>query len=210
MRTKSPPSPTTIGFLYFPMARGRGAQGEPRPIKVIKHLYDIGILADMADDADSAITTYAAIHAEQLRFRGIDHSVEETLLDTQTAAYHVCRLGGKKQEAADELTLQHRDILGKGIGSLESHLFSEPFRQADSQIAAAKAALAAQMISSKSTDFNIAGFLATEPDLVQLRAAELVGHGNTFPSHSKRATLMPFVSGTRLNHYRLRRIFIKP
>ena len=80
--------------------RGNGTHHrptEPRPIKVIKHFYDNGVLADIATDAGEAIATYRKIHAEQIKFRGTSHTLEDALHDSQMAAYHVCRVGGKNR-----------------------------------------------------------------------------------------------------------------
>ena len=39
-------APTTIGFPYQPIIRRTGDPGEPRPIKIVKHLFDIAELAE--------------------------------------------------------------------------------------------------------------------------------------------------------------------
>lgn len=168
-------APTTIGYPYDPIVAASGKAPEFRPIKVIKHLFDIGILAEIATDAAETITTYRNIHAEQLRFRGGEFSLEDALKDTRQAAYHICRLGGQQETAGDETAIRHRKILAQGISSMASHLFSDHFQRADSQIAAAKAALAAQMILHEADTFDISKFLSESPDLVKLKTAELNG-----------------------------------
>lgn len=168
-------APTTIGYPYYPIVAATGLPTEPRPIKVIKHLYDIGVLADLAADTGETITTYRNIHAEQIKFRGVDHSLEDTLRDTQMAAYHVCRIGGQKQNAANSEALAHREILTKGIAALGSHLFTEPFQRAEPQLAAAKAALTANMILHNAKDFNISAFLSQSYNSADLKNAELTG-----------------------------------
>ena len=168
-------APTTIGYPYYPIVAATGLPTEPRPIKVIKHLYDIGVLADIATNSSEAIATYGKIHAEQIKYRGIDHTLADTLHDTQMAAYHVCRIGGKRQNAANVEAIAHREILTRGITALSSHLFTEPFQRADSQVAAAKAALAARMILYDATDFNLTTFLSESYNPTDLRTAELTG-----------------------------------
>jgi hypothetical protein len=168
-------APTTIGYPYYPIVAATGLPTEPRPIKVIKHLYDIGVLAEIATDTGEVIATYRNIHAEQIKFRGTDHTLADALQDTQTAAYHVCRIGGQKQNAANQQVLEQREILTKGIAALGSHLFTEPFQRAESQIAAAKAALAARMILHYAEDFNISGFLSDSYNPLDLKTAELTG-----------------------------------
>lgn len=167
-------APTTIGFPYYPIIAGTGAQGEPRPIKVVKHLFDIGELATFADDAQASIDTYQKIHAEQLEFRDGDWSMAQALQDTQLASYHVCRIDEKKQNQHNEEAQNHRAILKQGISFIASHLFSEPFQREQAQIAAAKAALSAQIILSESSDFNLAAYIAAEPDNTELKSANLI------------------------------------
>lgn len=166
-------APTTIGYPYDPIVAASGKTPEFRPIKVIKHLFDIGVLAEISTNAEETIATYRNIHAEQLRFRGAEFSLEDALKDTQQAAYHVCRLGGQKDTAGDETAIKHREILTKGISSMASHLFSDHFQRADAQIAAAKASLAAQMILHEADTFDISKFLSESPDLAKLKTAEL-------------------------------------
>lgn len=185
-------APTTIGYPYHPIVAATGLLTEPRPIKVIKHLYDIGVLADIATNTGEVIATYRNIHAEQIKFRGTDHTLADALHDTQTAAYHVCRIGGPKQNAADALALEQRGILARGIAALDSHLFTEPFQRAESQIAAAKAALAARMILHDATDFNISGFLSESYDSDDFKAAELTGSWEHISQPLKRGNFPAF------------------
>lgn len=185
-------APTTIGYPYQPIIAASGKPSEPRPIKVIKHLYDIGILAEIATDAGEAIATYRNIHAEQIKFRGTAHTLEDALHDTQTAAYHVCRIGGPKQNAANPQALEQREILARGIAALGSHLFTEPFQRAESQIAAAKAALAAGMIRHGATDFNISQFLSESYDPLDFKTAELTGSWEHISQPLKKGNLEAF------------------
>lgn len=185
-------APTTIGFLYEPIIRRTGDPGEPRPIKIVKHLFDIAELTNLASDANAIISTYTAIHAEQLEFRTGEWSIEETLADTQRAAYHVCRLGGSKQNLGDETSQEHREILKNGISSLGSHLFNQPFQRADAQIAAAKATLTAQLIASKATTFDLAEFINENPDIPSLKPAQLYNDWEHISAPLKKGNIEAF------------------
>jgi len=88
-------APSTIGYPYQPIARS-GKEGEPRPIKVLKHLFDLGVLADLGENMAHTIATYDKIFQEQLKFRGADITMEAALDDTQDAAFWVSRVDGKK------------------------------------------------------------------------------------------------------------------
>jgi len=61
-------APSTIGYLYQPIVVSTGAPGDPRPMKVVKHLFDVGELSIIAGNLNDAVQTYRAVHAKQLRW----------------------------------------------------------------------------------------------------------------------------------------------
>jgi hypothetical protein len=63
-------APSTIGYPYKPVIASTGSPADPRPMKVVKHLFDVGELAAIAGNLADAVKTYRAVHAEQLRWRG--------------------------------------------------------------------------------------------------------------------------------------------
>jgi hypothetical protein len=82
-------APSTIGYPYQPIVARTGAPADPRPMKVVKHLFDVGELAVIAGNHFDAVRSYRAIHAEQLRWRGGEWTIDQTLDDTQDAAFWV-------------------------------------------------------------------------------------------------------------------------
>lgn len=84
-------APSTIGYPYQPIIARTGAPADPRPMKVVKHLFDFAELAAIAGHLGNAVKTYRAVHAEQLRWRGDDWTTDQTLDDTQHAAFWICR-----------------------------------------------------------------------------------------------------------------------
>jgi len=75
---------------------------------------------------------------------------------------------------------------------MASHLFSDHFQRADSQISAAKAALAAQMILHEADTFDISKFLSESPDLAELKAAELTGSWKHISQPLKKGNIEAF------------------
>lgn len=163
-------APSTIGYPYQPVVARTGAPADPRPMKVVKHLFDIAELAAIAGKYTDAVRTYRAVHAEQLRWRGGDWSVEQTLNDTQDAAFWVCR-----RDLRPKINHEKIDFFGDGIRALDSHLFKQPFQIAESRLAAARTALVAEWIRREQADFDLPGFLADGMALEAIRDASLEG-----------------------------------
>lgn len=163
-------APSTIGYPYRPVVAATGAPTDPRPMKVVKHLFDVGELAGVTVDLSQTIQTYHRIHEEQRKYRGGEWSLEDTLTDTQDASFWVCRIDGRPKENHERI-----DFFRQGIRSLDSHLFTQPFKRAESRLAAARAALAAELIRIGRTDFDLAEFVATDPGIESLRNAQLEG-----------------------------------
>lgn len=163
-------APSTIGYPYRPVIASTGVPGDPRPMKVVKHLFDVGELAALAESHANAMRTYRSIHAAQLRWRGGGWSVDETLDDSQDAAFWVCRRDLRPKENHEKI-----DFFSDGIRALDSHLFNQPFQRAESRLAAGRAALAAEWVRQARDDFDLSAFLAKECDLDTLREATLAG-----------------------------------
>jgi hypothetical protein len=161
-------APSTIGYPYQPLVASTGAPSEQRPIKVVKHLFDIAVLAELARNLDEAKATYRAIHAEQVKYRGLSCTMAEALEDTQDAAFWVSRVDGRPPEENEKT-----EFFRKGIRALDSHLFSEPFQIAQARHAAGIATLLASAIKTGRTDLDLPRFLTGELDPESLRWAKL-------------------------------------
>jgi hypothetical protein len=161
-------APSTIGYPYRPILASTGAPADPRPMKVVKHLFDVAELAAIAGNLSDAVQTYRAVHAEQLRWRGGEWTTDQTLDDTQDAAFWVCRRDLRPHETHEKI-----DFFGDGIRALDSHLFNQPFQIAESRLAAGRAALVAELIRQGQTQFDLPTFLAAEIDLNTIRDANL-------------------------------------
>jgi hypothetical protein len=137
-------------------------------MKVVKHLFDIGVLAELAGDMLEAEATYCAIHAEQVKYRGLACTVAEALGDTQDAAFWASLVDVGPSEENDKIV-----FFRKGIRALDSHLFKEPFQIAQARSAAGIATLVASAIKRGGTGLDLPGFLKTPPHPEALRWAKL-------------------------------------
>lgn len=163
-------APSTIGYLYQPLVAETGQAGEPRPIKVVKHLFDIGELAPVADNLAETLTTYRQVHAQQLKYRDGSWTVDDTLDDTLDASFWVSRIDVPPREENDKTK-----IFRQGIRALDSHLFRQPFRFPEARLAAGRAALTATLMKRAASGFNLPIFCTTDPDPAALQDATLSG-----------------------------------
>jgi len=161
-------APSTIGFPYQPLVASTGEPSEQRPIKVLKHLFDISVLAGMAGSIAETEATYRAVHAQQVKYRALDCGLAEALADTQDAAFWASRVDGRPPEE-NEKTVFFR----KGIRALDSHLFSEPFQIAQSRNAAGIAALLASALKRGATTLDLPAIVSNEPNPEDLRWTKL-------------------------------------
>ena len=163
-------APSTIGYPYQPIVASTGAPADPRPMKVVKHLFDVGELAAVAANHADVVRTYHAVHAVQLKWGRGPCTIDQSLDDTQDAAFWVCRRDLRPKENHEKI-----DFFGDGIRALDSHLFNQPFQIAESRHAASRAALVAEWVRQEAGDFNLSAFFAAEIDLDSLRDANLDG-----------------------------------
>lgn len=163
-------APSTIGFPYQPLVASTGEPSEQRPIKVVKHLFDISLLARMAGKIAETEATYRAVHAEQVKYRALDCGLAGALEDTQDAAHWVSRVD-EPPPKENEKTVFFR----KGIRALDSHLFSEPFQIGQARDAAGIAAMVASALKLGATNLDLPAIVSSEPNPEDLRWAKLDG-----------------------------------
>lgn len=163
-------APSTIGYPYKPIVASTGAPADPRPMKVVKHLFDVGELAAVAANHADVVRTYHAVYAEQLKWGRGPCTIDQSLDDTQDAAFWVCRRDLRPKEDHEKI-----DFFGDGIRALDSHLFNQPFQIAESRLAASRAALVAEWVRQEAGDIDLPAFLAAGIDLEAIRDANLDG-----------------------------------
>jgi hypothetical protein len=159
-------APTTIGVLYQPFHKKTGEPTEPRPIRVMKQLFDVGELFAAADDLPLVAETYQRIFVEQNKYRGSKFTVEQALDDTLDAAYWLTQMSTHPVEKNEKT-----EFFRAGIEGLNNHLIGFNFGFPNAQTAASRAALIATAIRTGRLDQSLADFRAVpgESALRQLR-----------------------------------------
>lgn len=157
-------APNTIGILYKP----------ERKMDIVKQLFDVAALFDVADDLVEAADTYAAVHAKQLGYRQLALSQADTLDDTINAAYMMAQLGLKGNIIDGNATLLH-----EGVKSLANHLVNFPFHIDEARIAAGKAACAAAWIKKRPAGVTIADLRYDREKIQELALLEIAAPWQT-------------------------------
>jgi len=112
-------APTTTGILYT----------KKRPLEIIKQLYDIGNLFDVAADFEAVRHTFETVAGQEIAYRSLPIEPSDVLDDAFNAALVIC--DRDEQSAA----FQH---LKTGIANIRPHIFQR-FIIDDAIIAATKA-----------------------------------------------------------------------
>lgn len=134
-------APSTIGVLYEPPANRAGDPVEPQNTRVIKQLFDVAALFDVAHSLDMVRATYLAILPAQNGYRQKAFTLAQTLQDTIDAAYWLCQRDLKYGEPHAK-----SDFLHQGVRNLDSHLIGAGLSVPAAKAAAAKAACLAAML----------------------------------------------------------------
>lgn len=152
-------APETIGILY----------NAERSADIVKQLFDISVLFDMATDLAVAAATYTKIHANQCRYRQKLFTPDQTLDDTIEACVALSQHGLKgvpKENTRGSFFLD-------GIARLQSHLVTGPFSQDRFRVAAGKTACAAAWLKRRAEDVAIQSLRYNPARLEELRSAAI-------------------------------------
>jgi len=161
-------APSTIGILYQPSSRVTGELGEPRPIRVMKQLFDVGELLLQASDMTVVTATYHRHFAQQNSYRGGGFTLEQALNDTVDAAYWLSQIDLKPTVENEKTT-----FFRQGHRALNSHLVGPRFTMQDAKVSAARAALLAMAIRTGRTDGVLGP--AVLPEVATFRAQRIIG-----------------------------------
>jgi hypothetical protein len=136
-------APTTIGVLYEPSPNRRNEPGEPRPLRIMKQLFDVHHLFAEAVDLSQVAASYQASFAIQNPARGSGFTLKQCLQDTIEAAREICLA----PSARAGTHTNRQTIFRKGHEGLKTHVVGEPFSlDRHARVAAARAALLATYI----------------------------------------------------------------
>jgi predicted nucleotidyltransferase component of viral defense system len=157
-------APTTIGILYEPVHKKTGELVEPRPIRVMKQLFDVGELFAAAQNLQIVADSYATHFKHQNGYRGGKHSLADALEDTISAAYELSQIDLKPRDENERSAFFRR-----GVSALNSHLIDRRLNVHDAKTAAARAALLATLIKSGNVSQSIAEFhqIPSDPDTIK-------------------------------------------
>lgn len=127
-------APNTTGIPYF---KGKTSMS----MEIIKQLYDIGNLFDIAEDGALVKTTFESFATIELEYRACENKVDDVLEDIYQTA--LCIVSRGVEGKGDFTALQ------TGIQRVSRFIFSETFHIDKAIIAASKAAYIAVLIRSK-------------------------------------------------------------
>jgi Nucleotidyl transferase AbiEii toxin, Type IV TA system len=149
-------APETIGQVY----------SADHPEKMIKHLFDIGELFNMAESLHALQDVYARIAEAEIGYRAGKYSKTDCLENTIQTARLVTALAVNRDLSTDKSS-----ILRSGIADLRGHLIGVNFSIVDAAVAASKAALLAASIKQGLTATPLATLRYDKSKLPAIRAA---------------------------------------
>ncbi len=133
-------APTTVGLPY----------DADSPIDLIKQLFDIGHLFDVAQDFPSIAESYHRVFAAENRYRGNAFTEARALDDLYGTTL---TLSG--YDLTKNIDLGNANLLMKGIRNLSPLLVRGDFTLAHAKVAAGKAALLSRMILNDRSDVHL-------------------------------------------------------
>ena len=122
-------APKTTGILY----------SKNRPVEIVKQLYDIGLLYDLAEDLSLIKKSYLKVVAEEIGYRKLEINYHEVLKDTREACFTLA-LRSNNPEFAH---------LQTGITNITNFIIDR-FKIEEAIIASAKTAHLTSLIASES------------------------------------------------------------
>jgi len=127
-------APNTTGIPYF---KGKTSMS----MEILKQLYDVGNLIDIAEDGDLVKTTFESFATIELKYRECEEKIDGVLEDIYQTA--LCIVSRGVEGIGDFAELQ------TGIQRVSRFIFSETFHIDKAIIAASKAAYIASIIRMK-------------------------------------------------------------
>ena len=133
-------APNTTGIPYF-------KKEDSMSMEIIKQLYDVGNIFDVAKDLDTVKATFHKIAATEIVYRELkDGKASDVLDDIYQTALCLCLRGTTDKENFDHLQ--------KGIQRVERFIFSESYHLDKAIVHAAKAAYLSRLIATDQKVFE--------------------------------------------------------
>jgi hypothetical protein len=184
-------APKTIGVLYDPPPRKPGApKPVPKPIRVLKQLFDVGELFNIANDLNIVSEAYDKLFIVQNKARGGTYTREQALEDSIDAAYWISQLDLRNQEINTKT-----DFMRSGIKALNSHILGPTFSITTAKVPAGRAALMAALLKSRRFDTPL-------KDLRVIQSPNILA-GLTLPSRFERLTSLRKLSLESFHYWNL-------
>jgi len=166
---------------FAPETIGQDYDAE-HPEKMIKHLFDIGELFNVAESLHTVQDVYTRIAAAEMGYREAECNRDECLDNTIATARLVTALAVNR-----DLDAEKCPIIRSGIEALRGHLLGISFTINDAAIAAGKAALLATVIKHGATGTPVLDLRYNKAKLDIVRAAAPLSD----PAFSKLAQVSP-------------------
>ena len=133
-------APNSTGIPYF-------KKEDSMSMEIIKQLYDVGNIFDVAEDLDTVKTTFNKIAAIEMLYRELkDGKPADVLDDIYKTSLCLCLRGTVDKENFDHLQ--------KGIQRVERFIFSESYHLDKAIVHAAKAAYLSRLIATDQRVFE--------------------------------------------------------
>lgn len=173
-------APTTIGVLYEPVSRKTGLPTEPRPIRVMKQLFDVSELFTVATDLRVVARSYRAHFERQNHYRGGKFNIEEALDDTLAAAYCLSQIDLRPKEEHDRTR-----FFRTRVKALNTHLMNRKLALTEAKTAAARAALLASLLKTGRLDQTFEALRIVPTERAVLSALKIEGRWQKLQSLRK-------------------------
>lgn len=160
-------APHTTGVPFYQRS------GEAQLQQVAKQLFDVGVLFDVATDFAAVAKSYNAVAAQELEYRGNQHTRDAALDDTWQACIALTATKPAILAKYPDAKLLH-DGLDKSRGHLTTPAYVADM-QARRTLASKVAALAAHLRVGKPFDFGSMRYTGSREQIAALRAASLNG-----------------------------------
>ena len=152
-------APNTVGVEYDP----------ENSMQIIKQLFDIGKLFDVADDIKLITQNYKMVFDAENSYRRGKYKINSALDDTFNTALLMAKMNIEKSSDPEK-----EKLLQTGINTIQSHLVKCNFKLNEAKVAAGKAALLSVLIKNKSTK-RLKDFKDNSKEIEKLRGLKLPG-----------------------------------
>jgi hypothetical protein len=151
-------APTTLGLPY----------DNESPVALIKQLFDIGQLFDVATDLPLILDSYERVFISENSYRNNRYTKERALADSYEAALTLSSI-----DLTKNIDNEHASILQAGVRNIAPLLVTRSFTLSEAKTAAAKVALISRIILYDRRDIRFEHFRFNQAGRGALAAAAM-------------------------------------